>query len=114
MEIDVKTVQGVTVVELAGELTSRTSPDVQRRVLAEARPGGKMVLDMSRVTFVTSAGYRVLLVVYRAVSGKGGRAVLVGLTADIKDTLRVIGFLDFFTHHDTLEAGVADLNSGGA
>jgi anti-sigma B factor antagonist len=65
------------------------------------------------VSFITSAGYRVLLVVYRAVTGKGGRAVLVGLTEDIKDTLRVIGFLDFFTHHETLEAGVAGLLSGG-
>jgi anti-sigma B factor antagonist len=111
MEINVRTVQDVTVVELAGELTWSAAPEAQARILAAAPAGGKVLLDMRRVSFLSSAGLRLLLVVYRAMTGKGGRALLVGLTPDVKHTMSHTGFLDFFTHRDDLEAGLAALAS---
>jgi anti-sigma B factor antagonist len=66
---------------------------------------------MSGVPYMSSAGLRVLLMVYRRVSGKGGRAVLVGLSEDLKDTMSLTGFLDFFAHKDSLEAGIAELTT---
>jgi anti-sigma B factor antagonist len=111
MEVSVRTLQGITVVALTGELTSKTAADAQQLILAQAQPEGKMLLDMSGVPYMSSAGLRVLLVVYRAVSGKGGRAVLVGLSEDLKNTMSVTGFLDFFAHRDSLEAGVAELKA---
>src|SRR5262245_47217152 len=110
MEINVRSVQGVTVVELVGELTFQSAtPDTQQRVLELVQPGGRLILDLSRVPYMTSAGYRLLLKVYRAVTGQGGRPVLVGLSEDLKDTMNIIGFLDFFTHRDSLEEGLAEL-----
>jgi anti-sigma B factor antagonist len=111
MDVNVRAVLGITVVELAGELTWKSAPEAQQRVLEQARPDGKMCLDMSRVTYMASAGLRMLLVVYRAVSGRGGRVLLVGLPEDIRSTMEVTGFLDFFTHRDSLEAGIAELTS---
>src|SRR3954452_20236906 len=111
MDISVRAVQGVTVVELAGELTGKTAPETQRRILEQAQAGCQMILDMSRVPYMSSAGLRLLLVVYRTVSGKGGRALLVGLSEDLKNTMALTGFLDFFTHRDSLEAGIAELAS---
>ena len=35
MDINVRAVQGVTVVELAGELTGKTAPEAQRRILEQ-------------------------------------------------------------------------------
>jgi anti-sigma B factor antagonist len=111
MEVNVRTMQGVTVVQLLGELTGKTAPDAQQRILAEAQPAGKLLLDMSGVPYMSSAGLRVLLMVYRRVNGKGGRAVLVGLSEDLKDTMSLTGFLDFFAHKDSLEAGIAELTT---
>jgi anti-sigma B factor antagonist len=111
MEINVRTMQGATVLELRGELTAKTAPDAEQRILAEAQPAGKLLLDMTGVPYMSSAGLRVLLMVYRKVSGKGGRAVLVGLSEDLANTLSNTGFLDFFTHKDSLEAGIAELTT---
>jgi anti-sigma B factor antagonist len=111
MNINVRTVQGVTVVELAGELTGKTAPETQRQILDQVQPGCKMLLDMSRVSYMSSAGLRLLLIVYRAVAGRGGRALLVGLSEDIESTMTLTGFLDFFSHKGSLEEGLADLAS---
>jgi anti-sigma B factor antagonist len=111
MDVSVTTVEGITVVALTGELTSKTAPDVQQLILEQASPEGKMLLDMSGVPYMSSAGVRMLLMVYRAVSGKSGRAVLVGLSENLKNTMSVTGFLAFFAHCDTLEAGVAYLKT---
>jgi anti-sigma B factor antagonist len=111
MEINVRLVQGITVVEMAGELTWKSVPQAQARILEQAQPGCRLILDLSRVPYMASAGLRLLLVVYRAVVGKGGQALLVGLSQDLRDTMTLTGFLDFFRHHDTLEAGVAELAS---
>ena len=109
MDVNVSTVQGITVIALTGELSAKTAPAAQQSILAQAQPLGKMILDMSGVSYMSSAGLRVLLVVYRTVSGKGGQAMLVGLSEDLRNTMAVTGFLDFFAHQDNLEAVVAEM-----
>jgi anti-sigma B factor antagonist len=111
MDIRVRTAEGITVAELAGELTWQSAPEVQQRILEHARPEARLCLDMSRVTYMASAGLRMLLTVYRRVTGQGGRILLVGLPEEILDTMEHTGFLDFFDHRDTLEAGTAELAS---
>jgi anti-sigma B factor antagonist len=111
MDINVKATQGVTVVEMAGELTWESAPAAERRILEAAPEGGRMILDLNRVSYMSSAGLRLLLVVYRTVADRGGRVLLVGLSEDLADTMAHTGFLDFFAHHDTLEAGLTGLAS---
>src|SRR3954454_2678467 len=109
MEITSKSVAGITVVQLAGELTALTAGDAQGKVLQLVGPGGKMILDMSGVSFMSSAGLRMLLVLYRTISGRGGKILLIGLPEDIRNTMSLTGFLDLFRHSDTLEAALAEL-----
>jgi len=111
MDINVRAVEDITVVELAGELTWKSVPEAQQRILEQTQSEVKICLDMSRVTYMASAGLRMLLVVYRTVAGRGGRVMLVGLPEDIKSTMEVTGFLSFFTHCDSLEEGIAELAS---
>src|SRR5262245_43082078 len=102
MEIRNKLIGDVTVVELVGELTAQTAGPTQDAVLklAEAlpQPGAKMILDMTRVSFLSSAGLRLLLVVYRTITGRGGKVLLVGLSEDLQSTMALTGFLELFQH----------------
>ena len=97
--------------EIAGELTALTAGDVQEQVLRLAGSGVKMILDMSRVSFMSSAGLRLLLKLHRTINGQGGKILLVGLSKDLQDTMALTGFLDLIKHQDTLEAGLAELAS---
>jgi anti-sigma B factor antagonist len=111
MQINVMTRQGVTIVALGGELTWKAVPEVQTRILEAAPAGVKLILDLSEVHYMSSAGLRLLLMVYRQVTGQGGRALCCGLSSELKDTMTFTGFLDFFAHCETVEAGLAQLAS---
>src|SRR5438874_11395779 len=109
MEINVKSIGQVTVVEIAGDIDSNTAPQAQERVLPLVQPGSKILLDMSGVEYMSSAGLRILLSMYRQISRGDGGIVLVGLGEEIKDTMSVTGFLNFFTTCDTVDEGLQAL-----
>jgi anti-sigma B factor antagonist len=109
MEVRVREAGKITVVELAGELTWSTAPVAQARIVEQLHPGSRIVVDMSGVSFMASAGLRMLLVVYRTVGGTGGRVILAGASEEIRETMEVTGFLDFFTLCGSLESAIAEL-----
>ena len=109
MEINVKSIGQVTVVEIAGDIDSNTAPQAQERVLPLVQPGSKILLDMSGVEYMSSAGLRILLSMYRQISRGDGGIVLVGLGEEIKDTMSVTGFLNFFRTCDTVDEGLQAL-----
>lgn|SRR5262249_12929528 len=111
MDIDIKMVQQVAVVEISGELDGRTAPLAQERIAPLCQPGSKIILDMSRVMYMSSAGLRLMLLLYRRVSGVDGQIVLAGLSEEIQDIMLATGFLAYFTVYDTLDAGVAALQA---
>lgn len=110
MEINIKTIDQVTIVEMAGELDGKTAPQAQEQVAPFTKAGGKIILDMTQVTYMSSAGLRMLLSMYRQLSSNDGRIALVGLAEELKDTMSITGFLSYFTTCDTLEAGLTELS----
>jgi anti-sigma B factor antagonist len=109
MEINVNPVGQVMVVEIAGEIDSNSAPQAQERVLPLVQPGAKILLDMSNVEYMSSAGLRMLLSMYRQITRQNGGLVLVGLAEEIKDTMSITGFLNFFTTRDTVDEGLKAL-----
>jgi anti-sigma B factor antagonist len=109
MEINVKSMGQVTVVEIAGDIDSNTAPQAQERVLPLVQSGSKILLDMNGVEYMSSAGLRMLLSMYRQMSRQNGSMVLVGLSEEIKDTMSVTGFLNFFTTRDSVDEGLQAL-----
>jgi anti-sigma B factor antagonist len=64
---------------------------------------------MSKVSYMSSAGLRMMLLLYRQATGAQTKLAVVGLSDDLKDTMSATGFLDYFTTGETLEAGLAAL-----
>ena len=111
MDVQVKPYDDeTTVVSAIGDVDGSTAPQLQEQVLAVAQPDCRLLLDMTEVGYMSSAGLRVMLLLYRQISGGKGKVVIVGLNDDIKSTMSATGFLKFFTTADTLEAGKAALD----
>jgi anti-sigma B factor antagonist len=110
MEINISTAGEVAVVEITGEIEASAAAQIQEKVLALLKPGLKLLMDMTEVKFMSSAGLRLLLLLYRQVTGQGGQMVLVGLSEEIQDTMSATGFLSFFTIQNTVDAGLGMLN----
>ncbi|GAA0384186.1 hypothetical protein GCM10009530_38850 [Microbispora corallina] len=88
---------GVTVIGIAGELDGRSGPEVQRRLLAMLPEDGPVLLDMAGLTYLSSGGLRVLLLLHRAA---GARIALARVPPEIRALMAATGFLDFFTVTD--------------
>jgi anti-sigma B factor antagonist len=110
IEIIVETLQKVNVVRAVGEIDAASAAAVQQKILPLSVPGCQVILDFSKVAYMSSAGLRMLLSVYRQISGNQGRIVLVGLSDELKDTMSMTGFLGYFTVQDTLETGLQELS----
>lgn len=111
MNCIIRTEGSVHVVELSGELDANTSPAAQREIMPLAVAGARILLDMSGVTFMSSAGLRLLLSTYRQVSALGGAVALSGLSESLSDTMAMTGFLSFFTVHEDAARGAAALQA---
>jgi anti-sigma B factor antagonist len=86
----------VTVLQVRGRVDSTTAPRLRERLEgALGRPGG-VVLDLRDVDYVSSAGFRVLLLAAKRADGQGTRLVLSGVAGKVHQLFDLGGFLDLF------------------
>lgn len=96
----------IHIVELMGELNSDTSNRVYETIIGRIDPREQVVLDMSKVPYMSSAGIRALLLLYRSLLDGGGKVVLVGLSEELVEVLSITGFLEFFQTQHTVDAAI--------
>jgi anti-sigma B factor antagonist len=112
MSIEVKAYprDGMTVVEVAGEIDGSSAPILQSEILPLLQVDGVlMILDLGAVTYLSSAGLRMLLLLYRQAATHNGHVALAGLAESIRDTMEITGFLKFFTVANSVEEALAAL-----
>ena len=88
---------------IAGNIDGQSAPGLQAQLLDALAAASGCVLEVSQVAYMSSAGFRMLLLVYRSLAIKNGRLALVGLSDEIRDTMAMTGFLDFFLLAGTLD-----------
>jgi anti-anti-sigma factor len=110
MRIDKYMRGGVTVVELSGELDSGTATRGRDELVELVAGGGRVLLDMSRLTYMSSAGLRVMLLVYREATRSGTRVGLTGILPEIESIMLATGFLHFFTVTASIDDGIEELD----
>jgi anti-sigma B factor antagonist len=103
MNVQVRQEDGVDIVELVGSLDGKTAPEVREKLQPVLSTTEKLILDMSGVDYLSSAGLRLLLLTYRAVTARQGKVALLGVSKEIKTVMSHTGFLGFFTLADSKE-----------
>ena len=112
IEVNISTQNKIQVVTLSGDLDASTTPVVVEKVQPLTIVESLIVIDMTKVYYMSSAGLRMLLTVYRTISAKGGKVVLIGLSTELEDTMSMTGFLDFFEHYASLQEGMSAIAAG--
>ncbi|HEY0500671.1 MAG TPA: STAS domain-containing protein [Kutzneria sp.] len=106
MELEKQMRGPVTVIALNGELDSTTAPRVQQGLDELVPVHGMVLLDLSRTTYMSSAGLRVLLLVYRLCQQMGTRVMVSGISDEVRAVMSATGFLAFFTVAGSVDEGV--------
>lgn len=105
MQTTVQDHSGITVLSLAGRLDAVTSPDFERDSASYSRE--RVVLDLSRLEYVSSAGLRIILALAKQLKTGGGSLSVAGLDGIVKDVFEMSGFDSFLPLYPTLDAALA-------
>jgi anti-sigma B factor antagonist len=93
MQISVKTTNDVKVLAFEGRLDTQTSPDAQKELTRLIEAGGtKILANLEKVDYISSAGLRVLLVVAKQLKATNGELRICGLNEVVKEVFDISGF----------------------
>ena len=108
MEIDVIEYKRVVVVDVSGRIDGATSGEFETKLQDQLEKGrNNLVIDMSTVEFISSAGLRVLVTTRKAVKSAGGDIVLAVPSQQVIDTMDIAGLDVLFRQFDDRESAVA-------
>ncbi len=85
------------VLEPQGRIDSSTSKSFEERLMqALDRGPTAVIVDLSNVEYVSSAGLRVLLVAAKKIKSAGNQLILCGLSSHIREVFDISGFSAIF------------------
>lgn len=99
----INTMQDITTVMLPERVDSATSASVEASMFAALRPGARVIVDGSAVTYMSAAGVRVLATTIHRAAEQETRIVLCSFSGPAADCLLVSGFSHLFDVADSLD-----------
>jgi len=110
MTVETSKVGAATVLQVAGRVDAVTAPELDR-VCADAiaQSDGALVLDLSGVSYISSAGLRSVLLAGKQLSGKGRKLLICGLQGVVKEVFHLSGLEGTFPIFADSAAAAASL-----
>ncbi|MGC9670558.1 STAS domain-containing protein [Planosporangium sp. 12N6] len=109
MHVTRDTLSDVTVARIVGTIDSRYAQEVHEGLMPILLTRQPLLLDFSEVPYVSHAGLRTMLAVYRQAQAIDGKVCVVGLNDELRLVLTATGFLRFFVVADDLDGGLSAL-----
>ncbi len=110
MEISTKQTGAATIVYLKGKLDALTCSAVETELSTLLEAGRlKLVLDFGELTYISSAGLRILLKTAKQVKALSGELILCSMKDFIKEVFDVSGFSGIMTITENCEKALDKL-----
>ena len=93
MTIEKKVNGSALEIALEGRLDTMTAPELEKELNAALGSADSLVLDFSKLEYISSAGLRVLLSAHKAMSAKGGMKV-TNVNEIVQEVFEVTGFAE--------------------
>ena len=98
------------ILRIIGKLDSSTSKDLEEKILSIiASSQGKLVIDLSQLDYVSSAGLRVFLLAAKRMDGAKGKMILCSLKDAVKQVFDIAGFSSLLTLTASTEEAIKNL-----
>lgn len=96
MNIEKKTENEKVILAISGRLDTQTAPELEKELDNLEEGCKELVLDMSELAYISSAGLRVILKAQKYMSAKG-EMKLIGVNESVMEVFEITGFLDILT-----------------
>ncbi|MFA5517683.1 MAG: STAS domain-containing protein [Spirochaetota bacterium] len=85
------------IIEIKGPLNSETSPDFEDYINRLLESGIlHIIIDIKDLSYISSEGIGVMLMIQKLISKKRGMLVLLSLSREIETLFSILGFLEIF------------------
>jgi stage II sporulation protein AA (anti-sigma F factor antagonist) len=100
----------VLILGLSGKLDATTAKTFEDKILAEIEAGDRrLMIDLSRLDYVSSAGLRVFLVAAKRMRSKDGKIALCSLQDHVQQVFDLSGFSSILSIYASREDGIKAL-----
>ncbi|HEX4155165.1 MAG TPA: STAS domain-containing protein [Acidobacteriaceae bacterium] len=112
MNVQLRHVEGVTVLDLSGKITLGEGSVALRDAIRNALAAGsrKILLNLGEVNYIDSAGLGELVAAYTSVKNAGGELKLLNLSRKVKDLLVITKLLTVFDIKDNEKDAIASFS----
>ena len=112
MEITEQHTDKITIVEIKGRIDINTAKAFAERLTSLIKAGhARLVVDLKQIIYISSAGFRALLIAGQLAKGINGTVVLCSLSADVRKLFEIGAFTDLFAIYPSREEAVAKLSA---
>jgi anti-sigma B factor antagonist len=116
LTLDQEARDGVYILRAHGRLTLGEGASVLRDTVRSfvSREPASIILDMTDVGYVDSAGIGELVSAYTSITSQGGRFVLAGLQKRVSDLLQITKLYSVFNVYENANLALADMGKRAA
>jgi anti-sigma B factor antagonist len=101
---------GIRLIQLGGELDLTGTTDVDSELASHViGENVKVILDLSRVTFLASIGVRLIVMTAKSLASRGGRLAILNPIPAVRDVLDVTGLPQVIPVFGSLEEATKEL-----
>ncbi len=112
MEINKIEREGIAVIELSGRCEIQDYDILNEHLNRIVDSGEKeLILDLTALHFINSAGLRAIIVTVQKMSGAGGRVAFCNVNETIEKLFSITGYAPLLKRFDSIEAATAHLRS---
>lgn len=87
-------------VKVSGRLDTNTAPDLESSVTPDLKSCKKLVLELSELDYISSAGLRVVLTFYKSLSAEGKSMVVKHVNDEVMEVFDMTGFSSFLVFEE--------------
>jgi len=111
MEIAEQQAGEITIVEIKGRIDSNTAKLFGERLTSLIKAGrARLLVDLKQLIYISSAGFRALLVAGKLAEETNGTLALCNLSAEVQRLFDLGGFTDLFMTYASREEGLTKLS----
>ena len=102
LKVDADREQVTVIARAEGRIDSGSAQEFQAALENVIQPEDKaLVIDFEHVSYISSAGMRVILLTAKTLQRQGGQLALCSLTEPIREVFKISGFDNIIAIHET-------------
>lgn len=101
MNIETRSNNGVTIVDVSGHIDIASSPALRQAMLASVKGSDRLAVNLSAVKYIDSSGIASLLEVLKESRAQHKKFTLFGLTDAVREVLELTRLTGVFEIHDS-------------